>query len=179
VLGISGSIRKKSYNTALLHAVTKLKPENMKVEIFGLEDIPFYNADHDGGVLPEPVRIFKQKIAEVDSLLIASPEYNYSFTGILKNAIDWASRPPSNSPLSKKPYAVMGVSGGISGTMRSQSHFRQVATACNMYGMNNPGIYITMGKNKFNENGDLTDEPSIEHLRKFITAFYEWTIKFL
>ena len=175
VVGFSGSLRKHSHNGALLRAAQLLAPEQMEIEIFELNDIPFYNEDIERAGLPESVKIFKEKIAAADSLLIASPEYNYSFTGVLKNAIDWASRPPAPSPLSKKQYAIMGVSGGISGTMRSQLHFRQVATAVNMTAMNKPEVYITLAKQKFNENGELTDQPTLEHLKTFLKSFYEWT----
>jgi len=177
VLGIAGSLRKHSNNMSLLKAAAELKPENMEIEIFGLADIPFYNQDLDKGNLPESVRIFKEKITAASSLLIASPEYNHSITGVLKNAVDWASTPSSNSPLNKKPYAVMGVSGGASGTIRSQMHFRQIAAENNMFGMNKPEIYLTMGKSKFNENDELTDEPTRERLKKFLEAFYDWTIR--
>jgi len=179
VLGIAGSLRKHSYNMSLLRAAIELKPENMEIEIFELAEIPFYNEDLDKENLPWSVKILKEKISASHSLLIASPEYNYSFTGVLKNAIDWASRPPSNSPLNKKPYAIMGVSGGTSGTIRSQMHFRQVAAACNMFGLNRPEVYVTSGRNKFNEKGELMDEPTKEHLKKFLVEFYEWTIKSL
>ncbi|MEO6695909.1 MAG: NAD(P)H-dependent oxidoreductase [Ignavibacteria bacterium] len=178
VLGISGSLRKHSKNMALLRASVELNPENMEIEIFGLEDIPFYNQDLDNeDNLPKAVQMFKEKITASHSLLIASPEYNHSVTGILKNAIDWASTPYSNSPLNKKPYAVMGVSGGASGTIRSQLHFRQIAAENNMFGMNKPEIYVTMGKSKFNEKDELTDEPTRERLKKFLEAFYEWTLR--
>lgn len=176
VLGISGSLRIKSHNTALLESAIVLKPENMEIEIFSLKDIPLYNEDVEKAGLPESVKIFKDKIANADSLLIASPEYNYSFTGVLKNAIDWASRTPSDSPLKRKPYAIVGVSGGNGGTIRSQMHFRQVAFHNDMAGMNRPEVYVTNGRSKFNENNELTDEPTIVHLRKFLTAFFDWTM---
>ncbi|MEP7145960.1 MAG: NADPH-dependent FMN reductase [bacterium] len=177
VLGFSGSLRKHSYNSSLLRAASELKPDEMEIEIFELNDIPFYNEDVDNAGAPDSVKLFKEKIAAANSLLIASPEYNYSFTGVLKNAIDWASRPPSNSPLTKKPYAIMGVSGGTSGTIRSQMHFRQVGAADNMIAMNKPEVYVALAKQKFNEKGDLTDEPTREHLKTFLKSFYEWTIK--
>jgi len=176
VIAISGSLRLKSHNTALLESAKVLSPENMEIEIFSLKDIPLYNEDVEKEGVPESVKIFKDKIANSDSMLIASPEYNYSFTGVLKNAIDWASRPPSDSPLKRKPYALMGVSGGISGTIRSQMHFRQVAFHNDMAAMNRPEVYVTNGRSKFNENNELTDEPTILHLTKFLKSFCDWTI---
>lgn len=178
VLGISGSLRKHSYNTALLRACIELKPENIEIEIYGLNDIPLYNEDLEKEGIPESVKAFREKIAGSNSLLISTPEYNYSVTGVLKNAIDWASRPANASVLNKKPFAMMGVSGGISGTIRSQMHLRQIAVFGNMFAMNVPQVYIQLGKQKFNEKGELTDEPTREHLKKFLIAFYEWTIKF-
>jgi len=178
VLGISGSLRKQSFNSALLRASLELKPIKMEIEIFNLIDIPMYNSDVEQEGLPESVRIFKEKISAADSLLIASPEYNFSVTGAMKNAIDWASRPPNNSPLNGKPFAIMGASGGTSGTIRSQMHFRQIAILNNMHAMNVPGVYVQVAKTKFNENLELTDEATREHLKNFLDAFYKWTIRF-
>ena len=173
ILGISGSLRKKSHNTALLRSAMELKPEKMEIEIYGIGDLPLYNGDLEKNGFPESVIKFKKKISESDGLLIASPEYNYSYTGVLKNAIDWASRPPSDSPLKNKLYALMGVSGGTSGTIRSQMHFRQVAIQAGMITLNKPEVYVQTGGNKFDENGTLTDEATIEHMKKFLKAFYE------
>ncbi|MEO8209750.1 MAG: NADPH-dependent FMN reductase [bacterium] len=178
VLGIAGSLRNKSYNRSLLHAAIKLRPENMEIEIFDLKDIPMYNEDVEKEGLPDSVKEFKEKIAVSDSLLIASPEYNYSIPGVLKNAIDWASRTPKTSPLQKKPYAIIGASSGMSGTIKSQMHFRQVGVFNNMFAMNKPEVYITLAKQKFNERLELTDEPTIEHLKKFLEEFYLWTNKY-
>lgn len=173
ILGISGSLRDKSHNTALLKAAQELQPENMEIEIYSLKDLPLYNSDLEKPEFPESVLRFKEKISEADALLIAAPEYNYSFTGVLKNAIDWASRPPAESPLRKKPYALMGVSGGTSGTIRSQMHFRQVATHLDMKSLNKPEVYVQFGGKKFDENGNLIDEATREHLKKFLHAFEE------
>lgn len=177
ILGFAGSLRKKSYNQALLRAASELKPEMMELEIFHLDDIPMYNEDLEKEGIPEPVKIFKDRIAASDSLLISTPEYNYSVPGVLKNAIDWASRTPSTSPLQKKTYALMGVSSGMSGTMKAQMHMRQIGVFNNMFAMNKPEVYVTFAKQKFNEKGELTDEPTREHLKKFLAEFYEWTIK--
>lgn len=173
ILGISGSLREKSHNTALLKAAQELKPENMEIEIYSLKDLPLYNSDLEKPEFPESVIRFKELISESDALLIATPEYNYSFTGVLKNAIDWASRPSSQSLLKKKPYALMGVSGGMSGTIRSQMHFRQVAAHLDMTALNKPEVYIPFGGKKFDEHGNLTDEATRDHLQKFLNAFRE------
>ena len=119
VLGISGSLRRASWNTGLLHAAGELLPEGMSLEIADLADVPLYNQDHDGPAAPEAIKQFKERIRAADALLIATPEYNGSIPGVLKNAIDWASRPMNDSPLAGKPLAIMGA-GGIGGTIRAQ-----------------------------------------------------------
>ncbi|HMR39604.1 MAG TPA: NADPH-dependent FMN reductase [Ignavibacteria bacterium] len=171
ILGISGSIREKSHNTALLKAAQELKPDDMEIEIYSIGDLPLYNGDLEKNGFPDNVQKFKDKVSGSDGLLIASPEYNYSFTGILKNAIDWASRPPSEGLLKKKPFALMGVSGGMSGTIRSQMHFRQIAAHLDMTALNKPEVYIPFGGKKFDEHGNLTDEATRENLQKFLEAF--------
>lgn len=178
VLGFAGSLRKQSYNRSLLKAAVELKPENMEIEIFDLKDIPLYNEDVEKAGIPDSVKAFKERIAASDSLLIASPEYNYSITGVLKNAIDWASRTPKTSPLQKKPYAIMGASSGMSGTIKSQMHLRQVGVFNNMFAMNKPEVYLTLAKQKFNEKGELIDDSTREHLKTFLEEFYRWTSKF-
>ncbi|MBK8551455.1 MAG: NAD(P)H-dependent oxidoreductase [Ignavibacteria bacterium] len=180
VLGFAGSLRKHSLNRALLRTAVESKPDQMDIEIFELNDIPLYNGDVEKEGIPDSVKIFREKISESDSLLIASPEYNYSFTGVLKNAIDWASRsyPTEISPLHKKPYSIMGASGGMGGTIRSQMHFRQVGAHIDMYAMNKPEVYVTFASKKFNESGELNDEPTREHLKKFLASFYDWTMRF-
>jgi chromate reductase, NAD(P)H dehydrogenase (quinone) len=133
ILGIPGSLRSGSFNRALLRAVIELAPAEMKVEIFeGLGEVPPFNQDMEAKGEPQPVLDLKQAISAADALLIATPEYNYSNPGVLKNALDWASRPPRDSPLSGKPVGLMGASGGGSGTMRSQLALRQVfvSTGC-------------------------------------------------
>ncbi len=174
VLGFSGSLRKASYNSGLLRAALDQLPEGMTLEIFDLAPIPLYNEDLnvDGG--PEPVRAFKAKIAQADALLIATPEYNYSLPGVLKNAIDWASRPSKDSPLSDKPIAIMGA-GGIMGTVRAQSHLRQVAVYTNMHPFNKPELEVQRAWEKFDQNGNLTDEPTRQAIRALLVALADWT----
>jgi len=125
VLGISGSLRKASYNTALLRPASELLPRGMTLEVFDLSSIPLYNDDVRALGFPKPVQEFRSRIAAADALLIATPEYNFSIPGVLKNAIDWASRPP-DPPLDGKPLAIMGASTGNFGTVRAQMHLRQV-----------------------------------------------------
>lgn len=125
VLGISGSLRQKSWNTGLLRAAVGMVQEGMHIVVFDLSAIPIYNADNDGAVMPAAVKEFRSRIASSDVLLFATPEYNYSVPGVLKNAIDWASRTPKDSPLTGKPIAMMGA-GGVMGTVRAQLHLRQI-----------------------------------------------------
>lgn len=118
ILGFAGSLRRDSYNRMALRVATGLVPDNAEIEIFDLEGIPPFNQDLEED-LPEKVKEFKRKIREADAILIASPEYNYSVPGVLKNAIDWASRPYGDNALEGKPAAIMGASIGMSGTPRA------------------------------------------------------------
>ena len=177
VLGIPGSLRKDSYNLALLNAAIELKTVNMEITIFALHEIPLYNEDVERISVPEPVMRLKNALAESDGLLIAAPEYNYSIPGVLKNAIDWASRPPANSPLNNMPLGIMGSSGGMSGTAKAQHHLRQVAVFTNMHTMNKPEMQVTKEAEKF-KDGRLTDEATRAHLEKFMKAFEQWILIF-
>jgi len=174
VLGISGSLRRAGWNTGLLRAAGELLPEGMALEIADLADIPLYNQDNDGPNAPDPVKHFKQRIRAADALLIATPEYNGSITGVLKNAIDWASRPMSDSPLSGKPLAIMGA-GGIGGTIRAQMALRQLSTAVNTLIINRPQVQIMRSWEKFDADGKLTDEQSRQEIRALLEALAAWT----
>ena len=172
VLGISGSLRAHSYNTGLLRAAIESTPEGMAIHSFDLSTIPLFNQDFEK-MPPESVRLFKEQILTADGILIATPEYNYSVPGVLKNAIDWASRPYAVNAWNGKPLAVMGA-GGVAGTVRAQMHLRQVAVNTNMRVMNRPEIAIQRASEKFNAEGALTDEPTRDYLKKFLAAFAEW-----
>ncbi len=176
VLGVAGSLRKESYNKSLLKAAIELHPENMNIEIFDITDIPLYNEDVHAIGEPEAVKIFKNKIAESDGLLIVTPEYNYSIPGVLKNAIDWASRPAAESPLSGKPLAIMGA-GGRMGTVRAQSHLRQVAVFTNMLALNKPEVLVSIAGEKFDKDGKLTDERTRTQVKNLLDAFIKWIIQ--
>jgi chromate reductase len=176
VLGFSGSLRKGSYNTALLRLAAEVLPANMTLEIFDLAPIPMFNEDVRLAGVPEPVKRFKEQIAAADALLIATPEYNYSIPGVLKNAIDWASRPPESSPLDGKPLAIMG-GGGAAGTARAQYHLRQVATVVNMYALNRPEVFIPRVWEKFDANGKLLDNSIRDKIGKWLKALAEWTLR--
>lgn len=173
ILGISGSLRKGSYNSGLLRAAAGLLPDNVTLETFDLSPIPLYNADHDGQAPPEAVRALKARIAATDALLIATPEYNFSIPGVLKNAIDWASRPPKESPLNGKPLAIMGA-GGVMGTVRAQMALRQAAVFTNMHVLNKPEVLISRAWEKFDANGNLTDETSRQAIRALLESLSQW-----
>lgn len=179
VLGIAGSLRKGSYNRALLRAAKELAPDEMEIQIFDNETltmIPPYNEDVREMGEPETVEILKQEIKHADALLFAIPEYNYSISGVLKNALDWASRPPGGSPLNEKPVALMGASVGSSGTMRAQIHFRQLCVSTNMFPLNNPKVFVTHSAGKF-DSGKLVDEDTRNHVRRLAEGLLKWTRK--
>ncbi|MBI5018241.1 MAG: NAD(P)H-dependent oxidoreductase [Deltaproteobacteria bacterium] len=173
VLALSGSLRKASYNTALLRAARELAPEGMTVEIYTLERIPPFNLDLEND-MPPAVLELKEKIREADGLLFGTPEHNYSIPGVLKNAIDWASRPPVKVPFLRKPAAIIGASTGQMGTARSQYHLRQVLVCLDMFVMNRPEIFVGMAEGKFDAEGSLSDEETRGRLAKMLAAFAGW-----
>jgi chromate reductase len=173
VLGICGSLRKASLNRALLHAAQELAPADMSIEVYDLHNIPLYDDDLRLEGEPEGVVHFKQAIANADALLISSPEYNYSIPGVLKNALDWASRPANDSPLRQKPAALMGA-GGMSGTMRGQLAIRQVFQFTQTLVM--PGdLPVQQSTQKFDGDLKLTDERTREQLSRLLVGLAAWT----
>lgn len=174
VLGFSGSLRKGSYNTALLRAAGELLPEGMALEVFDLALIPLYNDDVRLAGFPEVVQAFRSKLAAADAILIATPEYNYSIPGMLKNALDWASRAPE-APLNRKPLAMMGASSGNFGTVRAQLHLRQVCVSMNILPLNKPEVLVARAQEKFDAEGRLTDETTRGFIRDLLVALAGWT----
>ncbi|HET9581543.1 MAG TPA: NAD(P)H-dependent oxidoreductase [Gemmatimonadota bacterium] len=170
----AGSLRAGSYNRALLRAAVEAAPEGMTIEILEISALPLYNADLESPGPPEPVAAFKNAIAAGDGLLIATPEYNHGVPGVTKNAIDWASRPPRESPLDGKPVAIMGASPGMTGTARGQSQLRQAFGFTNSYCMPQPQILVARAHEKFDAEGRLTDEATRGYLGKFMAAFGDW-----
>ena len=164
-VGISGSLRKGSYNTMLLKAAYRLLPEGTTMEIVEIGNLPLYNDDLQSAALPEPVSAFKEKLSAADGFVFASPEYNYSVPGTLKNAIDWASR-GKDSPLVGKPVALMGATQGMWGTVRMQVAFRPIFQFLNMVPVNKPEVLIGQAQNKFDADGNLIDEPTISIIRQ-------------
>jgi chromate reductase len=175
VLGFAGSLRRRSYNKAALNSAAELAPEGMEFEVFDLASIPLYNADVEAAGPPPEVVDFKERIARADALLIATPEYNFSIPGVLKNAIDWASRPADSSPLKNKPVALLGA-GGRMGTARAQLHLRQVAVYTRMHVLVDPQVYIADARGQFDEHGCLTNERYREEIGALLAALLEWTL---
>ena len=174
ILGFAGSLRVGSYNKALLHAATNLLPENATMEIFDLDGIPPFNQDLEMN-MPGKVTEFKSKIREADAILVATPEYNYSVPGVLKNAIDFASRPYGDNPFDDKPVAIMSASIGMLGGARAQYHLRQMFVFLNMHPVNGPEVIVTFAQNKFDANGKLIDENTSKFLKQLLQNLTNWT----
>ena len=168
LLGISGSVRKSSTNRALLVAIGELLPEDASLTIWdGLGELPIFNSDYGD---PEVVTALKLAIQTADGVVFAVPEYNYSIPGGLKNAIDWISRPPSASPLRNKPVGLVGAATGMSGTIRAQSHMRQILVYSDTPCLNQPEVLIPRAHERFDADGRLHDVSTRELLARFATA---------
>ena len=176
ILGFAGSLRNGSYNKSILRAATELLPENAELEIFDLKDIPMYNQDLDGQAQAS-VSEFKDKIKSADAILIATPEYNYSIPGVLKNAMDWASRPYGDNSFDGKPLAIMGASIGNIATARAQYHLRQTCVFLNMHVVNQPEVMVGVAQDKIDSNGVLTDEKTKEVIKSLLQKLVELTKK--
>ena len=174
VLGIAGSLRQGSFNRAALRAAQGLAPAGMIIEIAEIGDLPLYNEDVRTAGLPASVDRFRAQIAAADALLFVTPEYNYSIPGVLKNAIDWASRPPSQ-PFNEKPVAIMGASPGAIGTARAQYDLRRMLGGLNAFVMNKPEVFIGQAGAKFDAASNLTDASTGEHMQKQLEALAAWT----
>ncbi len=176
ILGFAGSLRAGSYNKSLLRAATNLMPEDSNLEIFDIDGIPAFNQDTENN-MPEKVKDFKSKIREADAILIATPEYNYSVPGVLKNAIDSATRPYGDNPFNEKPVAIMSASVGMLGGARAQYHLRQIFVYLNMHPINGPEVIVPFAQDKFDANGKLIDENTQQFLRQLLQNLVNWTRK--
>lgn len=174
ILGFAGSLRKGSYNRALLRATLELVPEDVKLEIFELDAIPVFNQDLENS-LPDKVKEFKTKIKAADAILMVTPEYNYSIPGVMKNAIDWASRPPGNNPFSEKPVAIMSASTGMLGGSRAQYHLRQCFVFLNMRPVMKPEVFVNFAEQKFDTEGKLIDEKTKGIIRDLLKSLVTLT----
>lgn len=175
VLGLCGSLRRASFNRMALNAAVQLAPPGMTVEPYDeLGEIPPYNDDVREKGYPPVVEGLRRRIAAADAVLFSSPEYNYSIPGVLKNAIDWASRPPS-PPFDGKPVAIMGASMGLVGTARAQYHLRQACVFLNAFPLNRPEVMIAQAQTKFDKDGRLTDEPTRKFIGDLLVSLADWT----
>ena len=178
VLGVAGSIRKDSYNRALLRAAQELAPEGMAIVTFErVREIPLYDEDLEARSLPDSVVAFREAIRSADALLVVTPEYNHGLPGLLKNAIDWASRPPETSPLRGKPAAIMGASTGTVGTARAQDQLRQVFVFTETYALDEPEILVGNCVERFDARGRLTDQVTRGFIRRQLEALMEFAAR--
>ena len=174
ILGIAGSLRHQSYNRAALRAAAELAPEDATIDIFELDGIPPFSEDDEQDPPAEVVEL-KRRIREADAVLFVTPEYNCSIPGVLKNAIDWASRPYGDSAWSGKPAAVMGASIGAIGTARAQYNLRQVMVFLNMFPLYQPEVMIGAANERFDTVGNLTDQQTREYVYRLLQSLVDWT----
>ncbi len=177
LIGISGALRKASTNTGLLRAVQELLPQGISLDIATLHGIPLYDGDvEDSTGKPATVVELDRRIAQADGVLIACPEYNFSMTGVLKNATDWLSR--GSAPFKWKRTGIFGAgAGNFHGTGRAQYHLRQNLQALQAIVMPKPELFIAHNEQKFDAAGNLTDAETRRHLQKWLLAFVEWVEK--
>ncbi len=175
VLAFSGSLREKSYNTALVHEARRLAPAGMAIDVASIRDVPLYDADLEAGGFPAAVTTLSRKVQDADALLIATPEYNFSIPGVLKNVIDWLSRPPLDKALAGKPVAIVGA-GGRLGSARAQYHLRQVCGCLSMLPVPRPELFVLNAWEKFDEQGRLKDEAVARQVTELLTALADWAL---
>jgi len=177
ILGICGSLRKNSFNMHALRACNQLMPEGMSMKIAEIGDIPLFNQDVFDAGLPAPAKRFREEVVAADGLLIASPEYNFSLSAALKNAIDWGSRPYGTNSFARKPAAVIGTSPGAIGTAVGQAHLRSILTFVDAPQMAQPEAYIQFRPGLVTDDGEVTDPSTEEFLRGWLAAFKVFTDK--
>lgn len=176
VVGIAGSLRTHSFNRGLLRAAQDVALAGMQITLMDLATIPFYNADVEAQGDPPSVAQLKSAIQRADALLIAAAEYNYGMSGVLKNTLDWLSRPPDQSVLHGKPAALMGASPGMAGTTRAQLQVRQTFVYTQTPVMPPPPeVLVAQAQEKFDREGRLTDEDTRARIRRLLEALVTWT----
>ena len=176
ILGFAGSLRKDSYNKALLKAALELVPEGAKLEIFDLEGIPPFNQDLENEP-PDRVREYKARIRAADAILIATPEANYTLPGVLTNAMNWASRPHGDNAFDGKPVGLMGATIGMLGTARAQYDLRRSFTWLNMYPVNRPEVMVPFAQDKIDRDGKVADPKTREKIKDLLSSLVAWTKK--
>jgi chromate reductase len=173
IFGFAGSLRNGSYNKLLLRAARELLPNDAQLELFDLDGIPLYNQDTEVHGIPESVKRFKEKIESADALLIATPEYNHSYPGVLKNAIDWASRPYGRNSFKDKAVAVISATPGAFGGVAAQDQLKQVLLAVNTHLVVTPAVIVASAHQKFDQQGNLTDEDTKQFLTGLLSNLTE------
>ena len=177
ILAISGSLRKASFNTGLLRAAQEIAPEGMEITIFDIKDLPFYNGDVEAEGDPTAVIALKSAIRDADAVLFATPEYNWGTSGVLMNAIDWASRDREEGSLMGKPATIIGA-GGRAGTARAQLQLLQTLAETGTLVPVNPGVLVeAFSPMKFESEGNLIDEQTKKSLRRHLDEFTKWILQ--
>ena len=176
VLGFAGSLRRGSYNRMLLWNALELAPANIDLEIFDLATIPPFNQDFEND-MPAIVKEFKSRVKAADAVLFVTPEANYSVPGVMKNAIDWASRPYGDNSFKEKPAAIMSASTSSLGGARAQYHLRQIMVFLEMHPINRPEVMVPLAAQAFNSEGKLVDQKTRDLVAKLLGTLYDWTVK--
>lgn len=175
ILGIPGSLRHGSFNRALLEAGEELTPPGTTLTVYDhLEEVPLFNQDFED-VAPGGVTRLRNAIRQADALLIATPEYNQSVPGVLKNAIDWLSRSDPTDGIAGKPVAVIGATTGPWGTRLAQTQLRHILVSCQALVLSNPALYVRNARTVFDQSGLLIDEETKSLLRNVVRALADWT----
>jgi len=174
IVSFTGSLRKGSFNMGLLKTAQKLAPADVEIEILDTGILPLFNQDLESN-LPQVVKDFKAKVKAADAILISTPEFNYSIPGVLKNALDWCSRPYGDNSLEDKPAAIMGGSMGMTGSARAQYHLRQTFVFFNVHALNKPEVMVPMIHEKFDKEGNLIDKMTSDKIKELIEALVAWS----
>ncbi|MBU2531789.1 MAG: NAD(P)H-dependent oxidoreductase [Alphaproteobacteria bacterium] len=177
VAALSGSLRKGSFNTATLQTVAELAPASMHIDVLTLHDVELFNEDVEAEGWPPNVSALRDKVAAASAVMIATPEYNYSVPGVLKNAIDWLSRPTGKGPIVGKPLAIIGASPSKVGTARAQAHLRQIAFYNAMPLLPSAEVIISQAPSQFDDHGRLTNSDTREFLKSMLKEFEGWIVK--
>lgn len=173
IVGIVGSLRKGSYNLALMNAFIKQAPQDVSIEIASIADLPLFNEDLEVGAFPESARILKSKIEKADGVIISTPEYNRGMSGVLKNAIDWISRPDGQNSLKGKTVLVIGASTGVRGADIAQYDLKRSLTYMNSKVIGQPEFFLGLAAEKFNKEGELTDADTVKYIDRALAALLE------
>jgi chromate reductase, NAD(P)H dehydrogenase (quinone) len=176
IAAVVGSLRRQSFNRGLLRTAMLLQPEDLRLVEVSINTLPYFNEDVEASGDPPLVNDFKSALRRADGVLICTPEYGYSIPGVLKNALDWASRPTGRSVLRGKPIGLLGASIGRSGTMRAQLHLRQIFLQMGAIVIPEPEVFVTFAPDKFNQLGELTDQTSRELTRQLLANLADWAV---